>query len=102
MTEPIWSKELGNFTLLEYPATPNMLSCTVTYQFDPDELEPGEEDDTLTFAFGSWGCDKEQITEEDCLLCCKGMQAYDANVSISSFGANLEYIRNELEDDEEE
>jgi hypothetical protein len=40
--------------------------------------------------------------EEDCLLCCQGMQAYDANVSISSFHANLEYIRMELESDEEE
>jgi hypothetical protein len=47
-------------------------------------------------------CDHEQITEEDCLLCCQGMQAYDANVSISSFHANLEYIRMELESDEEE
>jgi hypothetical protein len=95
MSEPTWSKQLGKFTLLEFPKEPNTLNCTVTYQFDEDE------DDTLTFAFGSWGCNKEAITEEDCLLCCKGMQAYNANVSISSFDLNLEFIRNEIEDEEE-
>jgi len=99
LTNPIWSKQLGKFTLYEYPKEPNRLNCTVAYQFE--EVEE-EDEDTLTFAFGSWGCDHEQITEEDCLLCCQGMQAYDANVSISSFHSNLEYIRVELESDEEE
>lgn len=101
MSEPTWSKQLGKFTLLEFPKEPNTLNCIVTYQFDEDELEPDDEEDTLTFAFGSWECDREEISEEDCLLCCKGMQAYNANVSISSFGANLEFIRNEVEDEEE-
>ncbi|HEY9603199.1 MAG TPA: hypothetical protein V6C85_16410 [Allocoleopsis sp.] len=102
MTKPVWSKELGKFILLEYSDEPNTLHCTVTYQFDEDELDEYDEDDTLTFAFGSWGCDRELITEEDCLLCCKGMQAYDANISISSFHSNLEFIRAEIEGEDEE
>jgi uncharacterized Fe-S cluster-containing MiaB family protein len=101
MSEPLWVKELGKFTLLEYPDEPNTLHCTVTYQFDSDEIEEGDEE-TLTFAFGSWGCDRERITEADCLLCCKGMQAYNANVSISSFHKNLEFIWMEVEGVEEE
>ncbi|HAJ59550.1 MAG TPA: hypothetical protein DCP31_09985 [Cyanobacteria bacterium UBA8543] len=100
MTEPTWSKQLGNFILLEYPKEPNFLNCTVTYQFDEYELD-GDDEESLTFAFGSWGCDRELITEEDCLLCCQGMQAYDANVSMSSFYSNLEYIRTEIADEEE-
>lgn len=100
MAEPVWSRELGKFTLLEHPKEPNTLNCTVTYQFDEDELNEGD-DETLTFAFGNWGCNRELITEEDCLLCCKGMQAYDANVSISSFHSNLEFIRAEIEGEDE-
>lgn len=101
MTDAIWTKELGRFTLLEYPKEPNLLSCTVTYEFEEEDLVPGD-DESITFAFGSWGCDRELITEEDCFLCCKGMQAYDANVSISSFGANLEYIRAEVQEVDED
>lgn len=100
MVEPIWSKDLERFTLYEYPDEPNRLHCTVVYQLSEDEMED-EDEDTLTFAFGSWGMERELITEEDCLLCCKGMQAYDANVSISSFHSNLEYIRAVIADEEE-
>lgn len=90
---PIWQKELNEkITLFEFAKEPNRLHCTVHY--DDGDFEQ-------TFAFGSWGMDRELITVEDCLLCCQAMIAYDANVSISSFGANLEYAKNELEDDEE-
>lgn len=96
MTEikPIWEKKLRNFTLLEYPKEPNLLNCTVFYEYEEAEL---------TFCFGSWEMDKESITEEDCLLCYQAMIYCEANVSISSFGASLEWARNEFfEEDEEE
>lgn len=94
MTEAIWQKELDEkFTLLEFPNEPNTLHCTINY-------DDGEFD--KTFAFGSWGMDREAITVEDCVLCCQAMLCYDANVSISSFASNLEYARNEFSDEEED
>lgn len=92
--EPIWEKELNEkFTLIEYPKQPNFLNCSIYY--DDGDFEQ-------TFAFGSWGCDRDSISVEDCLLCCQVMLAYDANVSMSSFASNLEYARNATEDDEDE
>lgn len=96
MTEikPIWEKELDErITLLEYPDEPNTLHCTIHYE---------DEDLDKTFAFGSWGMDRDEITIEDVILCCQIMLCYDANVSISSFASNLEYARNAFDEDEDE
>lgn len=94
MTEPIWQKQLDEkFTLLEYPVEPNRLHCTIHYE---------DENFEQTFAFGSWGMERESITVEDCVFCCQAMLCYDANVSISSFSSNLEYARIEFSEDEDE
>jgi hypothetical protein len=96
MTKPIWQKQLDEkFTLLEFPDEPNTLHCTIHYQ-DADE------ENDLTFAFGSWGMERGSITVEDCILCCQMLLACDANVSISSFASNLKYAQNELDDEDEE
>jgi hypothetical protein len=91
---PVWEKQLDEkFTLLEFKNEPNTLHCTVHYV---------DEETELTFAFGSWGMERESISVEDCVLCCQMLLACDANVSISSFASNLEFARNELNDEEDE
>lgn len=95
--EAIWIKELDKFTLREYPKQPNFLNCSISYlDVDDEDCEDG-----LCFHFGSWGMDREEITEEDCLICCQAMLYCDANVSFCSFKNNLEYAQNYFYEDEE-
>ncbi|PHJ56432.1 hypothetical protein VF14_25465 [Nostoc linckia z18] len=96
--EPVWIKELNKFVLREYPKLPNFLNCSIAY-FDEEDSEE------FCFSFGSWGMDREEITEEMCLLCCQALLDADANVSFCSFKSDLEYAQNyfyELEDESEE
>jgi hypothetical protein len=95
--EPIWEKQLGKFHLMEFPKAPNYLNCAIGYSdVDADE---GIQD--ITFNFGDWGMDREEITEQDCLICCQAMLDCDANISVSSFHGNLEYAKNHFYEDEE-
>jgi hypothetical protein len=95
--DPIWEKQLGKFHLMEFPKAPNYLNCAIGYS-DVD-FDEGTTD--ITFNFGSWGMDREEITEQDCLICCQAMLDCDANISVSSFHSNLEYAKNYFYEDEE-
>ena len=88
--QPVWQKKLGDFTLIEYPDEPNKLHCTIKYKDDENDF---------CFGFGSWGMDKESITEEDCVYCCQMMMMHGANVSISSFKSNLDLAENCFDDE---
>lgn len=81
MSRPVWVKQLDEkFCLLEYPQEEldNSLNCVINFK------------DELHFSFNSWGCDRETITPEDCLLCCRALREHDIFKSISSFASNLE------------
>lgn len=98
--KPIWQKELGKYTLREYPEAPNFLNCSITY-FN-DRVDDDDDDEiSFGFAFGSWGMDREEITEEMCFFCCQELLNQDANVSVSSFKRNLEYAQNYYEGEDE-
>ncbi|NJL11388.1 MAG: hypothetical protein HC908_17985 [Calothrix sp. SM1_7_51] len=85
--QPVWRKELGRFTLLEFPEKPNFLHCVIVYQ-DDSEFE-----EQLQFTFGAWGMDRERITQDDCLITCQMGLDNGANISLSSFKDNLEWAR---------
>ena len=91
--QSVWQKELGNFTLIEYPPEPNKLHCTISYHDDEDDA---------SFAFGSWGMDKEDITQSECYYCCQVLIYQDVNVCLSSFKNNLDYALGYFNDEDED
>ncbi len=91
--QPVWRKELGNFILTEYPAKPNLLHCTITYNDGEDEGH---------FAFGDWGKNRDLITQEECYYCCQVLIYQDANVCLTSFKNNLDYAKDYFNDKDED
>ena len=91
--QPVWRKELGNFTLFEYPEAPNKLHCTISYQDDEDDG---------SFAFGSWGMERDLITQAECYYCCQWLIDQDTNVCLTSFKANLDYALSYFNDEDDD
>ncbi len=81
----VWEKQIENYILTEFVREPGSLPCSVYY------ADPDGDDVELSFGFGSWGIDREQITKEQIWAVCQGLLSDDANVSVSSFYANFEY-----------
>jgi hypothetical protein len=84
----LWSRELGWYTIGEFPHKPNSLPCWIQYQ---------DEENTLSFHFGSWGMNPENITSQDCYIVCQSLLEQNCNISVSSFKANLDYVLAGLE-----
>ena len=85
-----WEKELGKFHLAEYQKREGLIPCSVYYS---------DEEDDFSFHFGSWGTDRESITEEHCLILCQYMLDCNCDVSISSFAGNLAYAIADCEEE---
>jgi hypothetical protein len=59
VSEPIWRKEIRPYDLYEYQGYKH--PCLVTYGAFNDV-----EGSVISYAFKSWGMDRELITAEDC------------------------------------
>lgn len=85
----IWRKEVGNYLLIEYEDKQRILPCKIVFLPHDD----------YQFSFGSWGMNREDITEEMLTACCQAALDIDCNVALSSFYDNYLYF---VEDDEDE
>ena len=84
-----FEKNLGSFTLFEYelPDTPGKYLYQIDYVHDHRNY---------TYSFGSWGMERDEITEKDCEMCCLAMMWFDCTASFSSFATNLQYTKDHL------
>lgn len=91
MSEVIWSKKLDeNWELLEFEKDPNCfhLNCTINYYED----DAAPDDDCRSFAFSTWGMNREEITPQLCCAVCQALEWENSNTCLSGFKAALDYV----------
>ncbi len=92
MTNVIWSKQVGSFTLQELDI--KRCPCKVIPREKAYQYSSWDQGDK-TYHFGAWGVDTESITEEDLSELCLGLKKIGGNISNFSLLDNLNYVRTE-------
>lgn len=79
--KPLWTKKCGNFVLKEYEPQPMHMNCCVIWTTDEGE--------GLTFHFGGWGMEREEITQQQCYLICQSFLMQNADTGYRGFAYYL-------------